>query len=72
MDLYRFIVKTTLETVDVIIAAQSEEDAFILVEKELEMDYIKMPLIEYIGLYEKKKIKSGSGFVIKRDSNSFM
>jgi hypothetical protein len=64
MDLYRFEVVTKNEVIPVIIAAESEEKAFRAVEVELEKYFLKLPDIEEITLYEKKKIRNSAGFVI--------
>lgn len=64
MDLYRFEVTTKTDVVHVVIAANNDEQAFRLVEIELEKYFIKIPEVEDISLYEKKKIRNGNGFVI--------
>lgn len=64
MNLYRFLVKTKEKSIPVIIAADHEEKAFLQVEAELEKHYLKVPEIEEITLYEKKKIRKSQGYVI--------
>ncbi|WP_257348476.1 DUF3906 family protein [Pseudalkalibacillus decolorationis] len=64
MDLYRFEVTTKTDVIHVIIAAKNDESAFRLVEVELEKYFLKLPDVEDISLYEKKKIRNGNGFVI--------
>ncbi|RLQ95885.1 DUF3906 family protein [Falsibacillus albus] len=64
MDLYRFEVTTDNEIIDVVIAASTDQQAFELVEVELEKYFLKMPEINDITLYEKKKIRRGNGFVL--------
>jgi hypothetical protein len=69
MDLYRFEVTTSEDVIYVVIAAQNEEQAFQLVEVELERYFIKVPEIQEVTLYEKKKIGKGTGFVICEQEN---
>jgi len=64
MNLYRFLVRSKEKLIPVIIAAENEEKAFLQVEVELEKHYLKLPEIEDITLYEKKKIRKSQGFVI--------
>ncbi|MCM3718844.1 DUF3906 family protein [Fictibacillus phosphorivorans] len=64
MYLYRFEVNLKSEVVPVVIAASTDEQAFQLVDVELEKYFLKEPDIEEISLYEKKKIRSGNGFVL--------
>ncbi|EIJ82234.1 hypothetical protein PB1_04860 [Bacillus methanolicus PB1] len=67
MNLYRF--EVTLignEVIHVVIAAENDEDAFRLVEVEIEKHFLKLPDIHDISLYEKKKIRKGNGFVLSR------
>jgi hypothetical protein len=64
MNLYRFEVTINEEPIHVIIVADSDEQAFQLVDIELEKHYLKMPAVNDISLYEKKKIKNGAGFVL--------
>ncbi|CAH0152586.1 hypothetical protein SRABI96_00751 [Peribacillus sp. Bi96] len=64
MNLYRFEVTIKEEPIHVIIVADSDEQAFQLVDIELEKHYLKMPEVDDISLYEKKKIKNGAGFVL--------
>lgn len=64
MDLYRFEVVLANAVVPVIVVAQSEEQAFKLVEVELEKYFLPLPEVIEVSLYEKKKIRKGAGFVI--------
>ncbi|WP_163099835.1 DUF3906 family protein [Peribacillus alkalitolerans] len=64
MNLYRFEVTTADFVTNVVIAAKKDEDAFHLVEIELEKYFLKKPDVIDISLYEKKKIRSGNGFVL--------
>ncbi|MFA1710744.1 DUF3906 family protein [Peribacillus frigoritolerans] len=64
MNLYRFEVTIKEKPIHVIIVADSDEKAFELVDIELEKHYLKMPDVDDISLYEKRKIKNGAGFVL--------
>jgi hypothetical protein len=64
MNLYRFEVTIKEKLIHVIIVADSDEKAFDLVDIELEKHYLKMPEVDDISLYEKRKIKNGAGFVL--------
>ncbi|MFE5429907.1 DUF3906 family protein [Peribacillus simplex] len=64
MNLYRFEVTIKEKQIHVIIVADSDEKAFELVDIELEKHFLKMPEVDDISLYEKKKIKNGAGFVL--------
>ncbi|MGE6610686.1 DUF3906 family protein [Peribacillus sp. NPDC076916] len=64
MNLYRFEVTIEEKPIHVIIVADSDEKAFELVDIELEKHYLKLPEVDDISLYEKRKIKNGAGFVL--------
>ncbi|CAH0137424.1 DUF3906 family protein [Peribacillus sp. NPDC101481] len=64
MNLYRFEVTIKEKPIHVIIVADSDEKAFDLVDIELEKHFLKMPEVDDISLYEKRKIKNGAGFVL--------
>jgi hypothetical protein len=64
MYLYRFEVSLKSVVIPVVIAASTDEHAFQLVDVELEKYFLKQPDVEEISLYEKKKIRSGNGFVL--------
>ncbi|MBK5441901.1 MULTISPECIES: DUF3906 family protein [unclassified Peribacillus] len=64
MNLYRFEVTIKEELIHVIIAADSDEKAFQLVDIELEKRFLKMPEVDDISLYEKRKINYGTGYVL--------
>jgi Protein of unknown function (DUF3906) len=64
MYLYRFEVLSKSEIIPVVIAASSDEQAFQLVDVELEKYFLKLPDIEETSLYEKKKIRNGNGFIL--------
>ncbi|AXN36974.1 DUF3906 family protein [Peribacillus butanolivorans] len=64
MNLYRFEVTIKEELIHVIIAADSDEKAFQLVDIELEKRFLKMPEVDDISLYEKRKINNGTGYVL--------
>ncbi|OYD08413.1 DUF3906 family protein [Paludifilum halophilum] len=64
MYLYRFEVTANQEVIDVVVAASGDDEAFQIVEAELEKYFLKMPSVEDISLYEKKRIRKGGGFVL--------
>ncbi|MBB3852079.1 hypothetical protein GGR98_001333 [Parageobacillus caldoxylosilyticus] len=64
MFLYRFEVTTKTEVIYVVIAATDDEQAFRLVEVELEKHFLKVPDYTDISLHEKKPIRRGGGFVV--------
>ncbi|GGE71167.1 DUF3906 family protein [Priestia taiwanensis] len=64
MDLYRFEVVTNEDVIHVVIAASDDEQAFKLVDVELEKYFLKYPDVQEITLFEKKKIRKGNGFVL--------
>jgi hypothetical protein len=64
MFLYRFEVTTKTEIIYVVIAANDDEQAFRLVEVELEKYFLKVPDYTDISLHEKKPIRRGGGFVV--------
>ncbi|QOS89485.1 DUF3906 family protein [Peribacillus sp. JNUCC41] len=64
MNLYRFEVTIKEKPIHVIIVTDSDEKAFELVDIELEKHYLKLPEVDDISLYEKRKIKNGAGFVL--------
>jgi Protein of unknown function (DUF3906) len=65
MNLYRFEVTTSEFVTIVVVAAESDEKAFDLVEIELEKYFLKNPDVVDISLYEKKRIRgNGAGFVL--------
>ncbi|MBB5324991.1 hypothetical protein HNQ34_002090 [Anoxybacillus tepidamans] len=64
MNLYRFEVTTKRGIIYVVIAAHDDEQAFRLVEIELEKHFLKIPDFTDISLHEKKPIRRGGGFVI--------
>ncbi|ARK29444.1 DUF3906 family protein [Halalkalibacter krulwichiae] len=65
MNLYRFEVELEDTSVEVIVAASADEVAFDTAEKEVEKNYLKLPIISSITLLEKKPIKKAVGFVIE-------
>lgn len=66
MYIYRFEVVAQEKVIDLIIVANDDESAFKYVDIELEKYYLKIPLIQEITLYEKKKIIHGGGYVLER------
>ncbi|MDR6226632.1 DUF3906 family protein [Desmospora profundinema] len=68
MYLYRFEVDLVDQTVPVIIAARDDDHAFRLVEDELEKHFLKMPREMDIILHEKKRLGTGTGFVLEGEA----
>ncbi|WP_409299928.1 DUF3906 family protein [Peribacillus sp. SCS-155] len=66
MNLYRFEVALAEGPIHVIIAAENDDAAFRLVDIELEKHYLSMPDVKDVSLYEKKKIRKGTGFVLSQ------
>ncbi|MDV2683268.1 DUF3906 family protein [Alkalihalophilus lindianensis] len=64
MQLYRFEVETTETTDQVVVIAQSEEEAFRVAEIEVEKHYLKLPEINEVTLLERKAVHKATGFVI--------
>ncbi|QHE61683.1 DUF3906 family protein [Rossellomorea vietnamensis] len=65
MNLYRFEVTARDLVTIVVVAADTDEKAFDLVEIELEKYFLKKPDVRDISLYEKKRIRgNGAGFVL--------
>ncbi|MFG6495066.1 DUF3906 family protein [Fictibacillus sp. UD] len=64
MYLYRFEVISKSTVIPVVIAASTDEQAFQLVDIELEKYFLKQPNVDEISLYEKKRIRTGNGFVL--------
>nr|WP_275580450.1 DUF3906 family protein [Metabacillus iocasae] len=62
--MYRFEVTISDQIMHVIIVANSDEHAFELVDVELEKHFLKMPDVKETVLYEKKRIRGGTGFVL--------
>ncbi|OEH92743.1 DUF3906 family protein [Bacillus solimangrovi] len=67
MNLYRLRATTSAGEFNIVTAAQSEEEAFAYAEQEIEKQFLKIPEIEEIVLYEKKKINKGNAFVIQEE-----
>ncbi|SMO33472.1 DUF3906 family protein [Melghirimyces algeriensis] len=69
MYLYRFEVLVNTKAVPVVIAAGDDQQAFRLVDVELEKYFLKMPEVDDITLYEKKRIAKGGGYVLHEREN---
>ncbi|MDA8354532.1 MAG: DUF3906 family protein [Firmicutes bacterium] len=70
MYLYRFKVAAEGERIPVIIAAGDDQEAFQLVDTELEKYFLRMPDVEDVTLYEKKRIGKGGGYVLYEEEQS--
>lgn len=64
MYLYRFTVKWKEDSAHVILAAYGDQEAYRLVEEEMEKHYLSLPSITDLTLFEKKRIRSGGGYVL--------
>ncbi|WHT86067.1 DUF3906 family protein [Bacillus cereus] len=64
MDLYRFEAVLENSIVPIVVVAESEEKAFKMAEIELEKHFLPLPEVKEIALFEKKKIRKSSAFVI--------
>lgn len=64
MYLYRFEVKKDIENFPVIVAASDDQEAFSLLDTELEKYFLYAPVVDEIILHEKKRIRSGNGYVL--------
>lgn len=64
MILFRFEAVLEDRTVYVVVASETEEKAFQLAEREIERNYLKLPIINELSLVEKKAIGNGTGFVV--------
>ncbi len=64
MYLYRFEVISKSTVIPVVIAASTDDQAFQLVDIELQKYFLKQPEVDEISLYEKKRIRTGNGFVL--------
>jgi hypothetical protein len=66
MELYRFIVATENGEIPIVAAAESEEQAFRIADREIQHDLLKKPAIADLALVEKKIIgKNGAGYLIQ-------
>lgn len=66
MELYRFIVTTEQGETAIVVAADSEERAFRVADREIDHQLLKKPVINDLALVEKKNItKNGAGYLIQ-------
>jgi hypothetical protein len=64
MNLYRFEATIENKVVHVIVAAENEESAFNQVDIEIERNFVKIPEVTDVTLYEKRVIKQAAGYVL--------
>ncbi|MGL4820301.1 MAG: DUF3906 family protein [Bacilli bacterium] len=65
MELYRFIVEAKEQgEFPVIIVASGEEEAFRLLDIELEKHFVRTPELTDVTLYEKRRVGKGTGYVL--------
>lgn len=65
MTLYRFEAIVEGKEVALVVAAQSEEEAFQFADIELEKHFFKVPQVDDLSMNELKKIRSGVSYVIE-------
>lgn len=65
MTLYRFEAIVEGKEVALVVAAQSEEEAFQFADIELEKYFLKVPQVDDLSMNELKKIRSGVSYVIE-------
>lgn len=65
MTLYRFEAIVEGKEVALVIAAQSEEEAFRFADIELEKHFLKVPQVDDLSMNELKKIRNGVSYVIE-------
>ncbi|HSH25443.1 MAG TPA: DUF3906 family protein [Massilibacterium sp.] len=65
MTLYRFEAIVEGKEVALVVAAQSEEEAFQFADIELEKHFLKVPQVDDLSMNELKKIRSGVSYVIE-------
>lgn len=64
MNIYRLEAIIDNKVVHIVVAAMDEEAAFKQAEIEIERQYLKIPEVKELTLYEKRKINKGAGFVL--------
>lgn len=67
MNLYRLEAIIEGKIVHIVVAATDDEAAFKQAEIEVERQYLKIPEIKELTLYEKRKINRGAGFVLSKE-----
>lgn len=66
LELYRFIVTIAHKEVPIVAAAESEDQAFQVAEREIAHQLLKKPVITDFALVEKKIItKNGAAYLIQ-------
>ncbi|MBM7649812.1 hypothetical protein JOC78_002796 [Bacillus ectoiniformans] len=69
MYIYRFEIIHEKGTTPTVIVAETDEQAFNLVDVELEKYFLTLPDYQEIVLFEKKRIGKGGGFVLPAFTN---
>ena len=64
MYLYRFEVVTDDKLFPVVIAASDDQQAFSLVDEEIEKFFLHELQVNEVVLHEKRRIRSGNGYVL--------
>lgn len=65
LSLFRFEVEIEGRSLAVVVAASDEDAAFLAAEREVEKNFLKLPVIDSITLLEKKPIRKTAGFMIE-------
>ena len=67
MNIYRLEAIIENRVVHIVVVSEDEEAAFKQAEIEIERQYLKIPEVKELSLYEKRKINSGAGFVLSKE-----
>lgn len=67
MNIYRLEAIIENKIVHIVVVATDEEAAFKQAEIEIERQYLKIPEVRELTLYEKRKINKGAGFVLSKE-----
>ncbi|CAM2959915.1 DUF3906 domain-containing protein [Paenibacillus sediminis] len=65
MLLYRIEVDTDKGFLTLIVAAETDEQAFSSVEEHVERHFLSVPQLKEISIVEKKRLNPGSGYLIE-------
>ena len=64
MFLYKIEIEMETTSAHLIILAETDENAFSVVESHVARHYIKFPIINSIAIVEKKRTEAGAGYFI--------
>jgi predicted HD phosphohydrolase len=68
MFLYKIEIALELQTVYLIVAAESDEKAFDHMESHLVRHFIHNPIVKEAVLVEKRRLDKGAGFIIETNA----